>query len=156
MPDNLIRATILLTLVVPVAKVAQGATWIDARSDIFDSGDTASSRDGMLPVSIQLPGEPDKYRVVEFSSVLGSTKAGAAWPEVEPDGGSMAFGGTVGTNILSADGISGIKHDRFLFLSAHSSVIKLHQKRQHRLAWISRKPVTTLQNSHPSSARVSS
>ena len=87
--------------------------WVDARSDIFDASDDSPSRGGLLPVQVSLLGGSGRY--IEFPSVLGTSQAGIGWPEVGADGGNLPNVG--GTNIFSADGISGIEHNRFLFMT---------------------------------------
>lgn len=86
---------------------------VDARSCIFDSGDAVATR-GILPVEIPIL---SGATYAEFSAT-GWTKAGTWWPVVGPDGGTQGpLSWQKGTNLFSADGISGIKHNRFLFLT---------------------------------------
>lgn len=86
---------------------------VDARSCIFDSGDAVATW-GILPVEIPITPGATFAQI----SATGWTKAGGPWPVVGPDGGTQGpLSWQRGTNILSADGISGIKHNRFLFLT---------------------------------------
>lgn len=89
---------------------------VDAKCDIFSSGWTVATdpwdQPGLLPVEVSLPSGTNRW--IEFSSVTGQTKAGPGWLETKPDGGTA---GGIGTNIFSYNGISGMYHDRHLFLA---------------------------------------
>lgn len=88
---------------------------VDSKADIFDAGDLVPSRDGQLPPEVLLSGGPGSW--VEIASASGTLNAGPGWPDGGADGGTLGPNGEEGTNVFSADGISGVVHDRFLFLA---------------------------------------
>lgn len=87
---------------------------VDSRSVLFDAGQVSPTMDGILPVFVDVSSIPGG--VVKFNSVTGILKAGYGWPEAGPDGGTV-FDTVEGTNVFSANGVSGIIHNRFLFLA---------------------------------------
>ena len=111
-PTNPIAVGVgLLLTLVPAALGA--AVTVDARSNIFDSGDSVPDW-GVLPVEIPIPSGAAFTQV----AAAGLTCAGLNWPIVGPDGGTQGpLPRHQGTNIFSDDGISGIVHSRFLFLT---------------------------------------
>lgn len=117
-----LAAAILITFMLAVLP---GAAWamtmdntyyVDAKAVLFDAGKTTptSAYGGVLPIYVDV--SPIAGGWVTFSSVTGTLKAGTVWPEVGPDGGTD-FGSVHGTNVFSANGVSGIIADRFQFLA---------------------------------------
>jgi PKD repeat protein len=114
---------LLVVLLTALSLPAWSDTWstgtylatVESRNDLFDAGDTTpGSRGGVLPTVIVLPAYPI---YVEFESVSGKMNADSGgWPWNGPDGGKpCAY--SLGTNIYTADGISGILGNTYLFLA---------------------------------------
>jgi hypothetical protein len=90
---------------------------IGPQSDVILAGLTvAPNPDGrMAPVQVDLSEGTGRW--IEFSSVTGIVNAGPNWPDNGPDGGTLGPNGETGTNVHTANGVSGIYAPRFLFLA---------------------------------------